>query len=676
MQELFREALSLKPSQTTFDLNSSVARTALAEALWSSHPVLGKGGSAEENAALATLLEVLLQNNYHGAPDEAAHEHRKALRLEGIFSNLQRAHSQKRMPLITARISVAAARCQLHGMMWRGISLLAPGVLASEDWTEKYIEFARGLRPACEYESLKGVGGAMFDNYTRKVLYTSDRTVEGGGYLLNMTNYASMTIPKMLAGPNFDASELCVFPATHTPLLTLAYPFCDARLLHCCYTGKKPLRSISMAAFSAQFLITNPQIVANKRGRFTTFLRACAAGNLFVRPNVQPRYVAHMTYHSPPMWGVLQSSYEDVEAELNQMRSKHLDKKILFVGGDGLSILRINHLLYKYPDLYLDSAPMIIPIQGEAPHGVYHVMHGGWRLYRRFIRAAADATLGVHANAVVDEPTVKVFNLQMYALRWMTRACSEYLLMLARTAGAVDIDQVPAFIQQCERNVDLAWVVHFLHDFAYLVLDFKQSVRKNDSRHLDVLWREFFATGYTGTANKTNYVPMSIMRIFWADALVPELAHLYHELRAIPMSQRTFVGWDTPIEWLNGAITDGVKRLVSEARIENFVLNYSFLNSNYAHLLDVIEVARGQHQTMRDMDANVDRMKHWLISHIGHNWATATTPNQNSQLGIPRGVLPWVETQQAMTRVGNDAVPTYVARCVRDLTNSFYGFLP
>lgn len=83
--------------------------------------------------------------------------------------------------------------------------------------------------------------------------------------------------------------------------------------------------------------------------------------------------------------------------------------------------------------------------------------------------------------------------------------------------------------------------------------------------------------GRTGTANRTNYVPMSIMRIFWADALIPPLRDLYHALRAIPMSYRVYVGWDTPIEWLNGAITEGVTSLVSEQRIENLVENYSFM---------------------------------------------------------------------------------------------------
>ena len=444
-------------------------------------------------------------------------------------------------------------------------------------------------------------------------------------------------------------------------------------------TGKNPFRSISINNFTAKFLVSNPQIVANKRERFTEYLRKAAAGTLFERPQVDIPYVAHLVYHKP-MWGVLQSSYEDVEKELNEMRGKHLDKRILFVGGDGLSILRMNHLLHARPDLYLDSAPMIIPIQGEAPHGVFHVMHGGWRLYARFVRRAANSTLGLEqGKAVVDDPCVKTFNTQIYVLWWMTRACSEYILMLARTAGAVDIDQVPEFISACERNVDLAWVVHFLYDFAYLVLDFKQGVRANKSHHLDLLWREFFSIGYTGTAHKTQYVPMAIMRVFWADALVPPLADLYHRLRAVPMSDRVYVGWDTPMKWLNGAITDGVRSLVSVPRIEEFVADYSFMNYNYAHLLSVLEVARGgvpeRAHYMKEMDTNVDTMKGWLIKHIGADWASATSLNRDSKLGIGRGVLPWEEVRTTMSQSGKDAVPAFVGRHVRDLTKTFYRFL-
>ena len=216
MTEFFREALTLRPSETcTFDMDSNSDKGHLAAALWTSQPLLGETSLSAANNALASVLEVITRNTYRAAADPEACEKRKLIRIEGILSNLQRAQSQKQMPLITARVSIAAARCQMHGIMWRAISLLAPGILASESWTEDFIsDYARESRPACEYEELPGVGGVMFDNYTRKVLYSSQATVEASGYLLHMTNSASLAIPKLLVGPNFNANELCKHPTS------------------------------------------------------------------------------------------------------------------------------------------------------------------------------------------------------------------------------------------------------------------------------------------------------------------------------------------------------------------------------------------------------------------------------------------------------------------------------
>eukprot|EP00965_Chrysotila_dentata_P220733 6191963-Pleurochrysis_carterae.AAC.5 len=72
-----------------------------------------------------------------------------------------------------------------------------------------------------------------------------------------------------------------------------------------------------------------------------------------------------------------------------------------------------------------------------------------------------------------------------------------------------------------------------------MVLDFKQGARCGDRNLLDLSLREFFSLmGRASTANKTNYEPMAIMRIFWADALHPQLADLYLRMRSISMSGR------------------------------------------------------------------------------------------------------------------------------------------
>lgn len=438
----------------------------------------------------------------------------------------------------------------------------------------------------------------------------------------------------------------------------------------------RPFRPMRIADFTAKFLHSDPEVQRNKRNRFTNYLRAASDGTLFKRPHFTPQYVAHLKYHKP-IWGKLQASYADVEDELNRMRGEHLDKRILFVGGDGLSIIRINHLIKARPDIYIDSAPLIIPMQGEAPHGVFHVMHAGWRMYQRLIRIFADVTLGDSAKAVPDDPLVSDFNKSIYGLWWMTRACSEYLLDLLDTTDSMEMDRVDEIIQLAEQNIDLAWIVHFLYDYAYLVLDFKQAVRANKSKHIDVLWREFFATGHTGTSNKVLYVQMAIMRVWWADALNPQLAELYHNLRSIPMSSSgVCVGWDTPIEWLNAAITDGVLHHVSETRIEHFIGYYSFTDAAYRALLDDANFSNDRNESfMKDLDSNVSKLKAHLMKHVGQTWAAATQPNSNSKLGISaRSIPPWEEVEKTMTRTGKDSVPAFVARHVRDLTSQFYAF--
>ena len=128
-----------------------------------------------------------------------------------MLTGLHRVHSQKVLPLLTARMSAVFMRNQVHRLTWKIVSLLSPGLAASRTWTEDFVEFASKQRPECEYEELPGVGGCMFDNYSRKVLYASKVTVEKHGYMLHMTNSASMIVPKLLVPANFDANVLCEY---------------------------------------------------------------------------------------------------------------------------------------------------------------------------------------------------------------------------------------------------------------------------------------------------------------------------------------------------------------------------------------------------------------------------------------------------------------------------------
>lgn len=208
MRAFFEDALVLEASPLTFDMDFEEERVALAKAVWEKQEMVGDDSMTEANDQLASVLRVLLRNTYTGVGGDCA-ERRISYRIESILVDLQRAQSQKQMPLLTARFSCACLRAQLPRTLWEMLSLCFPGLLASRKWTEDFVAFARAHRPPCKYDELQGVGGVLFDNYTRRVLYSSNVTVEQHGFLLNMTNWATLKIPAALAPPNFDANRLC-----------------------------------------------------------------------------------------------------------------------------------------------------------------------------------------------------------------------------------------------------------------------------------------------------------------------------------------------------------------------------------------------------------------------------------------------------------------------------------
>ena len=126
----------------------------------------------------------------------------------------------------------------------------------------------------------------------------------------------------------------------------------------------------SAGYFSRQFYLDSPAVANNRSSRWGRFFNALKSGRLLDRPRVAPTWVPHKEY-MPPMFDRLQSSYADVRHEMNTMRDKYPKSRILFIAGDGLSLMRMNHLLASEPDEFLDQSPAVVPIQGAGllvPH--------------------------------------------------------------------------------------------------------------------------------------------------------------------------------------------------------------------------------------------------------------------------------------------------------------------
>eukprot|EP00965_Chrysotila_dentata_P103482 3415596-Pleurochrysis_carterae.AAC.1 len=63
----------------------------------------------------------------------------------------------------------------------------------------------------------------------------------------------------------------------------------------------------------------------------------------------------------------------------------------------------------------------------------------------------------------------------------------------------------------------------------------RQSVRSNQSKMIDLIWRECVAFMHTNDAHKTQYAPTAIKRVFWGKAMHPALAQVYHRNRTISL---------------------------------------------------------------------------------------------------------------------------------------------
>ena len=351
-------------------------------------------------------METCTRNTYRPA-DVASYNAARQHCLDSALDILVRVRSQKHVPLWTAALSVVAYKRQLDGTLWRMISARQNGLLMSEKWTKQLVADAVPFRPAPKERFIQAVTFTVFDNYTRRCLYKSQVAGGEGGYSLDMTNWGTLRVPLRLLPMNFDGED--VF-----------------RNLFRSY--------ISMRSFVASFSWNSPAISMNKEARFVRFLKASTTGELFSRPNTTPSWVCDIDWASP-IWGRLQSSHEDVITEVSiQRRQAHARRSFVHIaGGDGLSVMRMNEIIQADPETYLDCSPAVIPMLGEYPHGLHHILHCIHRGFRVFVvRCAKECGNG----AIIDDPAaVKHFNSHLYFHFVLIRACSEYVFEISRGDG-------------------------------------------------------------------------------------------------------------------------------------------------------------------------------------------------------------------------------------------------
>ena len=249
--------------------------------------------------------------------------------------------------------------------------------------------------PPLQYPILDGVTAACFDNFTEQMNYSAAHNADTQGQRIDMTNWATLCLPLS------SAPQVNIFNMAGTS--------------HKSQWGRDPRSAMFKNGFDKFSVVdlchpSHPDIISNQYRRWESAFVEISAGTYFNRPSYIPN-VAHSLYYQDPIEGRLQSSYVDVEAELDIMRDdpRHRHSFFVFVGGDGLAINRINHTLARKAGHYLRNPdrPSVIPVQGEHPHGTCHVLHMGWRPYAPMTVPILKA---IGHNECKNDFTVSAFN--------------------------------------------------------------------------------------------------------------------------------------------------------------------------------------------------------------------------------------------------------------------------
>lgn len=599
------ELLHIRTPPFVYHSDSVESRHQLIDALWQgkwTDTVASRFSDA--NPGMVQLLEQQLVDDAETASRFAALQGQS--RWEAVMSALFRARSQKLVPIEAAAMSVMWLYYRVPKPVWQAVSYFTRSVM-SHSWAEALCDDAIERDPGPAYPVAEGLTAAVFDNLNMKVGYSSYATSDSGGHRIEMTNWATVFLPAAAMPPGF------------TGMATLLG------------SGGIFRTDLDLEEFIDGFSSISPDIISNQRERWGRFLDMAAAGSIWVAEHFNSPYPPTKFHFHPPIFDRLQSSYDDVNFEMDLMRGSlfHRFSEGLMLGGDGLSYMRLIHRLSQDPRRYLETMPVVIPRIGENPHGLFHFMHGDWRIWAPLLMRLAAV---VNNRQVKLDPTIVDFNTHEHFLRVVSQACAEYVVEIARTG--TDYHATTQFLADAERNLSFAYIVFFLYLFAFKYLDYKSAVRRNRSKHLDMLWRENLCSTRTAKANKTNYRQMSVILVYWGTALVEPLQTFFHNTRTIRWLH-AHVGWDMPIEKLNAWIKQSVVSNITRFQIIQFIRRLNFMQFVTRAVKSLVYWRRTHDTaTLKDIEADKLLIKEFLRQFIGTTYATVTQPSDANLLSI------------------------------------------
>ena len=119
---------------------------------------------------------------------------------------------------------------------------------------------------------------------------------------------------------------------------------------------------------------------------------------------------------------------------------------------------------------------------------------------------------------VKKDPIISEFNEHEHFLRIVVEAFAEYVLEIAQTG--CDYHNPTHFLRMVEPNICFSYICYFLFLFGFKYVQMRKAIRENNSKLLDLIWRENLASARSDLANKTQYSQMTVSLIYWGTVLV------------------------------------------------------------------------------------------------------------------------------------------------------------
>ena len=334
------ERLVLRSPPLLYHMDRESDRLALIDAMWRGDFVTSIGRFTATNKDLVFLFENIVDDVLGHAP-RMREKLSTIPRFEGVLSHLVRSRSQKRVPIEVAVLSVVFLLYSVPHFAWQAVAQLTRAIM-SWSWTVNLCDDAVERDPGPMYATLTGLTGAVFDNFQMNIGYGSYATQESKARIFQMTNWASVFLPAATA------------PGGGVDIIAMLR------------TGGIFRNDLALSDFLDLFSPVSVELLSNKRRRWSQCLERAAAGTLWCKEAYASPYPPTMFHWHNPIFDRLQSSYEDVNFELDLMRSSnyHRYSHAIQIGGDGLSYMRLIHRLAQDPQRYLRTKPVIIPRLG------------------------------------------------------------------------------------------------------------------------------------------------------------------------------------------------------------------------------------------------------------------------------------------------------------------------